>query len=48
MVKQVYAVIIDGAASGAIIRACDDYGVKYLAAKNFSAIEDAKVVLISL
>lgn len=46
--KKVFSVIIDGNATGSIIRACDNKGVKYLAATNFSAVSDAKVNLISL
>jgi len=46
--KKVFAVIIDGAATGAIIEVCDETGVVYLAATNFARIEGAKVSLISL
>jgi DNA primase len=46
--NKVFSVIIDGNATGSIIRACDNKGVKYLAATNFSAVSDAKVNLISL
>jgi 5S rRNA maturation endonuclease (ribonuclease M5) len=42
------AVIIDGAATSSMIDACDEKGVTYLAARNFSHIEGAKVQLISL
>jgi DNA primase len=45
---KVFAVIMDGSATSGIIRACDDFGVQYLAATNFSAVSDAKVKLISL
>jgi hypothetical protein len=41
-------VIIDGAATSSMIDACDEKGVTYLAARNFSHIEGAKVQLISL
>ena len=46
--QKVFAVIVDGAATSGIVRACDDYNVRYLAATTFSATEGAKVNLISL
>ncbi len=46
--KQIAVVIIDGIAPGAVIEACDEKGVKFLGAKNFSSVKDAKVELISL
>lgn len=46
--KQIAGVIIDGIAPGAVIEACDEKGVKFLGAKNFSSVKDAKVELISL
>lgn len=46
--QKVFAVVIDGAALGPIIGACDETGVSYLAATNFSSFENAKVNLISL
>ena len=45
---KVYAIIIDGNATATIIKVCDERGVKHLGATNFSAVEDAKVNLISL
>lgn len=46
--QKVFAVIIDGPALRFIIEACDEAGVSYLAATNFSSFEGAKVNLISL
>lgn len=46
--QKVFAVIIDGAAIGAIISACDEAGVSHLAATNFSSFDNARVNLISL
>jgi len=46
--QKVFAVIIDGPALKSIIEACDEVGVSYLAATNFSSFEGAKVNLISL
>ena len=46
--KKVFAVIIDGAANSAVVRACDEEGVQHVAATTFSGVEDAKVNLISL
>ena len=44
----VKVVIIDGAATSSLISACDENGVAYLAARNFSHVEGTKVQLISL
>jgi DNA primase len=46
--KQVYAVVINGSAIPAIIRACEEKGVKYLAATTFSEVGKTSVNLISL
>ncbi len=46
--KQVFAVIVDGIATGPIIKTCDEFGVKHLGATNFSTVENARVNLISL
>lgn len=46
--QRVFAVIIDGSATSGIIRSCDDFGVKHLGATQFSAVEGARVNLISL
>ena len=46
--KRVFAVIIDGTAVAATIKACDEKGVKHLAATNFASVDGAKVNLISL
>ena len=42
------AVVLDGNALGAIIKACDEKGVAYLGATNFAAVSGAKVELVSL
>lgn len=44
----VFAVVIDGAASGGLVRACEEMGVAYVAARTFPSLEDTKVELISL
>lgn len=46
--QQVFAVIVDGTAVGHIIGACDEVGVSYLGATNFSSFDNARVSLISL
>jgi hypothetical protein len=46
--QKVFAVIVDGNAVGSIIEACDEMGVSYLGATNFSSFDNAKVTLISL
>jgi len=48
MKKEISAVIIDGAAPGAVIRACEENGVKFLGAINFGSVSKTDVVLISL
>ncbi|MBI2632201.1 DNA primase [Candidatus Pacearchaeota archaeon] len=47
-VKEISAVIIDGTATSGIIKLCDEKGISYLAALNFTSVPDAKVKLISL
>jgi len=44
----IFAVIIDGQATSATIRICDERGVKYLGATTFGNVENANVNLISL
>jgi len=46
--KQVYVVILEGTATIPIIRACEERGIKYLAATNFSSVKESNVELISL
>ena len=46
--KRVFAVIIEGTATSSLINVCDEQGIKYLAAINFSSTQGAKVSLISL
>jgi len=47
--QKVYAVVIDGTATGSMFEACDEFGVRHLAATTFSSHdENAKVNLISL
>ncbi len=47
--KPAFAVIIDGQATGATIKACDEAGVKYCGATSFGAVKgDEKVQLVSL
>lgn len=48
MRKQIFAVIVDGAAVGPTMRACDARGVQYLAATSFTSSEQVKVQLVSL
>jgi DNA primase len=45
---DVYAVVIDGSAISSIIRACEERGVKHLAATQFAISEGTSVNLISL
>lgn len=47
-VKEISSVIIDGTATSGIIKLCDEKGINYLAALNFTSVPDAKVKLISL
>ena len=43
-----FAVVIDGTATANVIKSCDEAGVKYLGAVNFSNVPGARVELISL
>src|SRR3989344_2412457 len=46
---KVYAIVIDGTATSSIVGACDEFGVRYLGAINFTSPSvDTKVSLISL
>jgi DNA primase len=46
--QKIAAIIIDGNATSSIIRLCDENGISYLGATNFSAVDGAKVELVSL
>lgn len=46
--SKVFAVVIDGTATANVIKSCDEVGVKYLGAVNFSNVPGARVELISL
>ncbi|MEM4271592.1 MAG: DNA primase DnaG [Candidatus Pacearchaeota archaeon] len=46
--KKVFAVVLDGTALSSIIGACEEVGVKHLAATNFAGVDSTKVNLISL
>lgn len=46
--RPVFAVVIDGSALGAMIEACEERGVKYLAATQFTKVGDTSIELISL
>ena len=46
--KEVYAVILEGTATSTLIKLCEEKGIKYLAAINFSDVTDTTVKLVSL
>ena len=46
--RDIFAVIIDGAATKNIVQACDSRGIVHLGAKNFSYFGDEKLDLVSL
>jgi len=46
--SKVYAIIIDGNATSAMINLCDEEGIKYLGATTFANAEARKVQLVSL
>ncbi len=46
--EPIYAIVIDGAATSGLIRACEEFRVSYVGARTFSLVEDTKVQLISL
>ncbi len=46
--KDVFAVIIDGIVTSTLVKACEEKGIKYLAATNFGTIKETNINLISL
>ncbi len=46
--RRIFAIIIDGTATSTLIRMCDEFGISFLAATNFSSTEGKNVQLISL
>ncbi len=46
--RRIFAVIVEGTATASLINRCDEAGIKYLAATNFSSTEGENVELISL
>ncbi len=46
--RAIYAVVIDGQATAATIRICDEKEVKYCGATTFGAVDNPKVNLVSL
>ncbi len=46
--KKIHAIIIDGPATGSLIKICDELDILYLGATNFSESAGSKVNLISL
>jgi len=46
--RKIFAVAIDGQATSSVIKACDEKGVQFLGATNFSSVENPKVNLVSL
>lgn len=46
--KKIFAVVLDGSALGAMIDACEEKGVKYLAATHFTKVKESSVKLVSL
>ncbi len=46
--KKVHALVIDGIATAALIRECNELGVVYLGATNFASVDGTSVTLVSL
>ena len=46
--KEVYAIVVDGGVTSSGIRACEEFGVKHLAAKNFATDTETLVNLVSV
>ncbi|MBS3089133.1 DNA primase [Candidatus Pacearchaeota archaeon] len=46
--QKVFAVIVEGTAASSVISACDENGVRYLAATGFGNVGESKVEIISL
>ncbi len=46
--KKVFAIVLDGTATGTLVKTCEDFGVVYLGATNFGNIKNTTIKLISL
>ena len=46
--QKIFAVIVEGTAASSVVSACDENGVKYLAATGFGNVGESKVEIISL
>lgn len=45
---KIFAIVVDGSATGPLIRACDERGISFLGATNFTSAESSQVHLVSL
>ena len=46
--RDVFAVILDGTVTSNLVKTCEEKGVKYLGATNFSNVGESNVKLVSL
>jgi len=46
--RKVYAIIYEGTLTSGMLRACEEYDIKYIAATNFGNISESKIKLVSL
>ncbi len=46
--RKIGGIVLDGAATSSLIKLCDEYGIPYLAATNFTSVDGAAVKLVSL
>ncbi|MEM4270603.1 MAG: DNA primase DnaG [Candidatus Pacearchaeota archaeon] len=46
--KPIHSIVIDGTATATIIKVAEEYGIKNIAARNFGAVREGKVKLVSL
>lgn len=46
--RQVFAVVLDGTVNSIILKVCEEYGIRYLAATNFGTVKETSVKLVSL
>ncbi len=46
--KKVFGIVLDGTATGILVKTCEEFGVVYLGATNFGNVKDTRLKLVSL
>ena len=46
--KNIFAIVVDGAITNTLVKACEDSGVRYIAATNFGSVKETNINLVSL